>query len=217
MPSRPQPATKVGGARIVTRSTRKEQLPPLSAPFPPSFDTMQDSNMEYPDMTDIQMTTAESFLTFARQDKVQAMRVTWDELDRAAKPKPALPCRTPVFPDIPDEVYRRVLRGEGDPVLLRPLFPDDCQDFITTCYTNDGERLSRVTEADINKFLAGKPELTEVEIKAKLPEWLRDLSEGFLPQKADELPPRRPWDHKIEIVPGKEPPSRRTDRFRRTS
>ena len=29
---------------------------------------------------------------------------------------------------------------------------------------------------------------------------------GFLARKANELPPRRAWDHKIDLIPGKEPP-----------
>src|SRR5215813_6310080 len=54
--------------------------------------------------------------------------------------------------------------------------------------------------------MTGKPEMTEKDIRDKLPDWLRDLSEAFLPQLADKLPPHRSWDHKIEIIPGKEPP-----------
>ena len=54
--------------------------------------------------------------------------------------------------------------------------------------------------------MKGKLELTEIEIIAKLPEWLRDLYDAFLPQPASVLSPHRSWDHKIELVPGKEPP-----------
>ncbi|EFQ90765.1 hypothetical protein PTT_12574, partial [Pyrenophora teres f. teres 0-1] len=29
---------------------------------------------------------------------------------------------------------------------------------------------------------------------------------AFLPEEANKLPPRRPWDHAIDIKPGHEPP-----------
>jgi hypothetical protein len=39
-----------------------------------------------------------------------------------------------------------------------------------------------------------------------LPAWLVDLKTAFLPKRAEELAPHRTWDHKIELLPGKEPP-----------
>ncbi|KAI1004736.1 hypothetical protein K3495_g3484 [Podosphaera aphanis] len=54
--------------------------------------------------------------------------------------------------------------------------------------------------------MKGKPELSTNELLEKLPVWLHDLSNAFKPKLADELPPSRAWDHKIEIIPGKEPP-----------
>ncbi|RAL62902.1 hypothetical protein DID88_004743 [Monilinia fructigena] len=59
---------------------------------------------------------------------------------------------------------------------------------------------------DVSKFLTGKPELSDAEIRQKLPLWLQDKLPAFLPRHADTLPPRRAWDHKIELMPGKEPP-----------
>lgn len=67
-------------------------------------------------------------------------------------------------------------------------------------------RLARITEADINKFLKGKPDLSKDEVLQKLPPWLHDKVEGFLPKNADVVPPRRSWDHKIELMPRQEPP-----------
>ena len=136
------------------------------------------------------MTVASSFITFAKQPGVQAMRVTRDELDRAVIEAEKQFKKVPVTPDIPDAVFKQVLNGEGDPVKLRPLFSDEFQDFISDCYDR-GERISKITETDVQKFMAGKPVWSEAEIKEKLPEWLRDLSEAFLPEKANELLPRR--------------------------
>jgi hypothetical protein len=39
-----------------------------------------------------------------------------------------------------------------------------------------------------------------------LPSWLVELKTVFLPRLADELPPHYAWDHKIELIPGKDPP-----------
>ncbi|RAL60401.1 hypothetical protein DID88_000176 [Monilinia fructigena] len=75
--------------------------------------------------------------------------------------------------------------------------------------TNDPIQLRRgIVEDDIEKFMekTDRPVPPTTEIQSKLPSWLRDLFTGFLPSLANELPPRRSWDHKIEIMPGKEPP-----------
>ena len=54
---------------------------------------------------------------------------------------------------------------------------------------------------DIEKFMKGKPALTREDILRRLPREHRHQVEAFLPKNADELPPHRPWDHKIEIMP----------------
>lgn len=112
------------------------------------------------------------------------MRVTWEELDRVSEEAEKPDRHALALPNVPDGVYRQVLCGEGDPAMLRSLFPDGMQDFISDCYTGR-ERISRVTEADVQNFITGKPEWSEAEIKEKLPNWLRDLCEAFLPRKAN--------------------------------
>jgi hypothetical protein len=67
--------------------------------------------------------------------------------------------------------------------------------------------LRRLSEEDINIFLtkAAKLQVTQDEIIYNLPNWLQDLHKAFSPQLADELPPHRSWNIKIELLPGKEP------------
>lgn len=75
--------------------------------------------------------------------------------------------------------------------------------------TGDAVQLRRgLVDSDIDKFMekTDRPVPSATEIQDKLPPWLRNLYPGFLPSLANELPPRRSWDHKIEIIPGKEPP-----------
>lgn len=65
-------------------------------------------------------------------------------------------------------------------------------------------RIPRITDADIDKLLTGKSELLLNDIRKLLPNWLHDKITAFLPRLADELLLRRVWDHKTEIMPGKE-------------
>jgi hypothetical protein len=59
-----------------------------------------------------------------------------------------------------------------------------------------------VTTADIEKALAPKQYMDP---KTKLNQEYWDLLEVFSRKKADELPEYRPYDHKIELVPGSQP------------
>ncbi|KAJ6437919.1 reverse transcriptase [Purpureocillium lavendulum] len=97
-----------------------------------------------------------------------------------------------------------ILEKRGDHAAVSQRFPSAFQEFLDDCYSQ--EHLRRVTDADVDKFLKGKPDLSHEDIKARLPEWLQDKMTGFLPHLANELPPRRSWDHTIELIPGKEPP-----------
>jgi hypothetical protein len=66
-------------------------------------------------------------------------------------------------------------------------------------------RLRKITQANVNKFITIKPDLTLAEIKAKLSAYFHDLTKAFLPQDARILPLKRPWNHKIELLPEKKP------------
>jgi hypothetical protein len=196
---RPVPATTVGGQRRTGKPPPKPQLPPLSLPLPPSPYGPPDS-MDRPDLDDIRMVAATNFLSFCQKPGVKAMRVTWDDLDRFSPKRPT----TIRIPDLPDDQFKDILHGKGDWAHIRRIFPEATHDFIDECF--DPLRLSKITEADIDKFMEEKPELSPKDILRRLPEWLHDLHDAFLPRLADELPPRRAWDHKIELIPGKEPP-----------
>ena len=40
--------------------------------------------------------------------------------------------------------------------------------------------------------------------KEQIPEYLHDFEDVFTKKDFDELPPHRPWDHAIELLPGTE-------------
>ena len=65
----------------------------------------------------------------------------------------------------------------------------------------------KIDQADFDKFLENKPEITIDMIKEKLPDELKHHAEHFLAKNASILPPYRSWDHKIEVMPGKQVPS----------
>ncbi|KAJ6437084.1 reverse transcriptase [Purpureocillium lavendulum] len=145
------------------------------------------------------MLAAANFLQFCKGGATQCMKITWPELD-------AIQTETPLIklPDLPESVFQDILEKRGDHAAVSQLFPSAFQEFLDDCYSQ--EHLRRVTDADVDKFLKGKPDLSHEDIKARLPEWLQDKMTGFLPHLANELPPRRSWDHTIELIPGKEPP-----------
>ena len=86
----------------------------------------------------------------------------------------------------------------------RKALPPYFYDFLKTNLKTKSEFLRRkIVDTDVEKFLKGKPGLTREDILQRLPKEFREHIEHFLPKNADKLPPYRPWDHKIKIMPGK--------------
>ena len=60
---------------------------------------------------------------------------------------------------------------------------------------------------DINKALEKLRKPKDAVDLSKIPDWVdKDLHKTFLPSEADQLPPHRSFDHKIELEEGKQPP-----------
>jgi hypothetical protein len=137
-------------------------------------------------------------VTICKQPGVVAAKITWAELDEAVAQEHFTP------EDMPENAFYSLLKGEGSLDYWKGVLPEKVPNFVNECFTP--LHLRRITEEDIEKFLKVKPELTAPEIVSKLPVWLRDLYEAFLPGEANKLPPRRTWDHKIDQIPGSEPP-----------
>jgi hypothetical protein len=205
---RPLPAEFAAGRRRCLPPPPKPKLPPLSVPLPENLQHRHSHDEPRPDMSQIRVCSAINFIQFCKDPSAKAMRVTWSELDRIAEDSEYKRARQKVMPvplpDLTEGAFRDLLLGKGDRRTIRESFDSSYHDFIDNCF--DTLHLQRISEADIDKFLAGKPELTDDDILKKLPNWLHDLKEAFLPKLADELPPHRAWDHKIELIPGKEPP-----------
>jgi RNase H-like domain found in reverse transcriptase/Reverse transcriptase (RNA-dependent DNA polymerase)/Integrase zinc binding domain len=195
--TRPAPAPFLAGQRRRGKPLPKEHPMPSG---PPPEDHSALPQDEQPDLTDIKMVNALQFAKFGQGHGTRIFKMTWDELDNLST-KPAASIH---IPDIPEQMARDVLLGRGDKLAAARLFPPELHEFLADCYSP--LRLAKISESDIEKFMKGKPELSTQDVSNKLPTWLHDKLEGFLPKNADAMPPRRPWDHKIELTPGKEPP-----------
>jgi hypothetical protein len=61
------------------------------------------------------------------------------------------------MPTVHDQDLRTILLGKGSPVWAKMLFLEQFYNFIDKYY--HPIRLSKITEANIDKFIKGKPEL----------------------------------------------------------
>lgn len=198
---KPQPTTIVAGSRRRMPPPPKSVLPSLSVPIPEKAIQQPEHTRKPPlKAADVKYLGAASFVQYCKGAGVTCQVITMDDLQRASQPPP----ETRDLPDLSEDEFRAILHGQGDLTNLHTTFGNAFHDFLTECI--HPLQLNKLTEADIDKFLVGKPELTQHELLSKLPAWLHDLQETFYPKLADQLPPRRSWDHKIELKPGTEPP-----------
>jgi hypothetical protein len=110
--------------------------------------------------------------------------------------------------DLTEQDAMQALLGHTDTSTLKQRMNPKYHDFLDEL--NCPTRLRKITQADVNKFITIKPDIISAEIKAKLPAYLHDLTKAFLLQDARTLPPKRPWNHKIELLPEKKPPYHKT-------
>ena len=109
------------------------------------------------------------------------------------------------LPDLTEESFRRIVEGYYDMETVENIFPEQFHDFLQA-NRSDHQLRRKIDDADVEKFMATKPALTAVDIIDRLPDEFKDQYKVFLPNEATKLPPHRPRDHKIELLPGKEAP-----------
>src|SRR5437773_2698282 len=204
--SRPSPARMVGGHRhgpaVLSQPSRSRC----------SQDT---SDETCPNLQDIRSVRAVNFVQFCKQSDVKVMRIHMAELkeledeEETRKQFDELPVGLIEVPDLADESFRRLVEGDCTLAEAKRVFPPYFHTFLESYLGEDeaGERLRRkADEADVEKFLRVKPTLAMKDVLALLPKEFHHHAKHFLPKSAEELPPHRPWDHKIELLPGKEVP-----------
>lgn len=87
------------------------------------------------------------------------------------------------MPDIPKKLIYNALLGRGSKEDIKLKLPPKLYNFIKEYYYP--VCLVKITGTDIDKFIKRKPEITKDNILSKLPLWLYNLAEGFIPQNAD--------------------------------
>jgi len=210
LPSRPRtpPLRKVAGALRPTRLTHRTRFfVGLTKPKPLA---------EELDM-DIRMIAGVNFSRFCKHKDAVVSRYTWDELLKEVEQPEIME-----LPQLTEEAFRRILLSQGTAEDTKAVFPPIFHEFIDECYQPDrlppvqdrhlracALRLCAVSDEDIDKYLEGKAPVTDEDIKRLLPRAYHHLKDAFSPQVAAELPPHRPWDHKIELIPGKQLPYHR--------
>ena len=201
----PLPAVLSAGSRRPTQ--RRRPTPILKTAGRPR-------NMKL-DTDDIRCVQGVNFLQFCKQKDAFATTTTLTELRQLVEDEEnlnllqELPGGFVEIPQLQETSFRRILTGDYTLEDAKRVFDPYFHDFLQTNLdeTARTETLRRkIMPSDIDKFMAKKPPLTAEDIKKLLPAEFRHHVEHFLPKNAETLPPHRPWDHKIELVPGKEAP-----------
>jgi len=207
--SHPLPARSVQGRRLAP-ALRSRSRPKRASP--------SGQDQERPNLDDIRSVRAVNFTQFCKQKGVKVMRIHMAELVELVKQEEQrqenlqhfeeLPTGLIEIPDLTEESFHRLVDGDYTMEEACKVLPEYFYSFLEeNLRTTNTEFLRRkVVDADVEKFMKSKPTLTREDILQRLPKEHRHQIEAFLPKNAEELPPHRPWDHKIEIMPGKQPP-----------
>ena len=187
------PAKVVGGVRLPHRMQNRHPspLPVKKSPNP--------ERQEELESLDIRFIGAAPFAHLAKQKRNQISRIDLRHLGshKALSEQDLL-----ALDELKEQDFKKLLQGESTDE-DKAHFPECFQSFIKD--HEDKIFLNRVTEEDIDKFLETKEPLSKEEILKRLPPEYHEFVDVF-PREADKLPPHRPFDHKIELKSGGEPP-----------
>jgi hypothetical protein len=201
----PIPVIKIAGQRRRSKPFSKK-LPPLTVLLPEDHSALPPLS-ERPNLTNIKFTQALPFAAYAQEPNCKIFKITWRELNDLKKEKKQqrkyLHSIKWTSTELIKQMARDVLLGQINIPKLKQQINPRYHDFLDEC--RRPMLLKKITEADIEKFLTVKPDPSIPELKSKLPKYLHNLIKAFLPQDARKLAPRRPWDYKIELQPGKDP------------
>ena len=109
------------------------------------------------------MVDALNFAKFSQGKGAEVFKMTWDEMDNLVKPE----SKKIEVPNVPESIMRDILLGQGNRAEAKAYLSAEFHEFIDECY--EPVRFAKITEADIDKFLKDKPELSEEDILTKLP------------------------------------------------
>lgn len=153
---------------------------------------------------EVLLLNAVNFLFMARQKDVHVQKITQGSLYALTNDTaPDLATAEDEIGGLSPAVLRSILLGGDDTRELPPRVA------AFKGWIDQAPWLRAITEEDIEKFMDGKPPPDLAEIHQRLPTGYHDLIDAFTPSEAETLPPHRPFDHKIELLPGQTPPNSR--------
>lgn len=201
--SHPLPARLVHGRR----------LSPARCSRPSRVSQPDTQPVERPNTDDIRCVRGLNFAQFCRQKGVQVMRIHMTELNGVFDQEEnrqafsELPMNAIELPRLSETAYRRLVEGDYTLDEARKVMPEYFHDFLEQNLSSSSELLRRkIVDEDVQKFLKNKAPITREDVLKQLPPEFRHHVEHFLTKNSESLPPHRPWDHKIEIMPGKQAP-----------
>lgn len=190
----PAPARKVGPVRVSPARVsprRRVRFQIDNGPLAPM------------DTADIRLLNAANFFLLARQKDVKVMRTTMGELDEATRKAAAAQEPSLLLPELTEGAFKDLLQGQRTPEYWKGTLLERYHDFVDFAFANP-VTINRINDDDAAHFFAklDKAPLTDEEIRTKMPPEYHDLLHVARPQEADNLPPHRSYDHKIELAPG---------------
>ncbi len=151
------------------------------------------------DSEQIRLFDAPNFLLSIKEKGIQVYQLDFKTIMEAG-----IDPETPDIPDFIENEFQALFANNKDITYwtnkLNPIY----HGFIDSIFNTDTEIFCHITDDDIAKFLKGKKEFILDKFKAKLPKKHHAFLDLFQRKNTDILPSYRPYNHKIEIIPGKE-------------
>jgi hypothetical protein len=190
--SRSIPTFILAGQRRRGKPLLKKQ-PSFAVPLPENHSALPPLPSKSPDVKNIRFVTALSFAKFFQDPDYKIFKLTWEELDGIEKESRIQIEHFRAIKLARDLIEQNVIQAffeHIDTSTLKQRINPKYHNFFNEL--NSLIRLRKIIQANVNKFIIVKPDLTSAEIKAKLPIYFHDLTKAFLPQDVRILPLKRP-------------------------
>jgi hypothetical protein len=158
-----------------------KKQPPFAAPLLEDYSALPSLPLKSPDIKNIRFVTILSFAKFFQNPNYKIFKLIWKELNGIEKESRIqikhLRAIKPARNLIEQDAMQAFLEHTDISTLKQKINPR-YYDFFDEL--NSLIRLRKITQANVDKFITVKPDLTLAEIKAKLPAYLYDLIKAFL-------------------------------------
>jgi hypothetical protein len=158
-----------------------KKQPFFAAPLPEDHSALPPLPSESPDIKNIRFVTALFFAKFSQNLDCKIFKLTWKKLNGIKKEsriqiehlRAIKPAR-----NLTEQDAMQAFLGYTNTLILKQKVNRKYYDFFDEL--NSLIRLRKITQANINKFIIIKFDLTLAEIKTKLPAYFHDLIKAFL-------------------------------------